>query len=170
MCAKSKTGKTSRKARPDKVKEKAEIAAFRRAIGVSEPTFADWRRMPGAPVTLDVEQWRAFIVENGLGVRGSRPMPAREAHLTDNVARRNRLLELEIQQKEGKLADRSEVDTMLTRMGSLQKTILYAKLERELPAKAVGRSAEEIATLGREFADELCAIFARGVEEWQNVG
>src|SRR3972149_1472287 len=91
MCAKSKTGKTSRKARPDKVKEKAEIAAFRRAIGVSEPTFADWRRMPGAPVTLDVEQWRAFIVENGLGVRGSRPMPAREAHLTDNVARRNRL-------------------------------------------------------------------------------
>lgn len=139
-------------------------------LHVSRPTLTAWRKLVGAPTEALFDPWKAFVEAEGLGVAGNRVSKVREQHLTSAIEKRNRLLDLEISQKEGRMADRFEVDTMLTRIGSLQKTILYAKLERELPAKAVGRSAEEIATLGREFADELCAIFARGVEEWQNVG
>lgn len=151
-----------------KKKKQDSWANLAQRLHVSRVSLTAWRKMPGAPATPDFDLWKDFVAENSLGIAGNRIGGQRETHLAAAVEKRNRLLDLEIAEKEGRMADRNQVNEMLTRVATLQKTILYAKLERELPAKAVGRTADEIARLGREFADELADIFARGIEEWRD--
>jgi hypothetical protein len=74
---------------------------------------------------------------------------------------------LQIAREERKSVDRGEVDAMLLNVASLQKAVLYPALERELPAKAEGKTAVEIAVIGREIADRICETLSGAVESWK---
>lgn len=152
--------------------EKVAFGAWKRLaaeLEVSHNTLITWRKKTDAPQTTDVEQWRAYVIANGLGLGGNHKGREREALLAASVEKRNRLLDLEIAREERKSVDRAEAEALFLHVASLQKTVLYAALERELPAKAEGRSASEIAVLGREMADRLCEIFAGPIDSWRSV-
>lgn len=136
-------------------------------LRVSAKTVDLWKRLPGAPAEPDYEQWKAFVKERGLGVVGNRVGKSRESLLTENLVKKNRLLDLEIANKERKSVDRGEVDSLLLHVAAMQKTVLFPALERELPPRAEGKTAAEIAILGREIGDRLCDVFTATIEAWK---
>jgi hypothetical protein len=136
-------------------------------LRVSRTAIHDWRQLPGAPQEPDPEKWKEFVQANGLGQAGNQTSGQREELLTIAVEKRNRLLDLQIAREERKSVDRGEVDAMLLNVASLQKTVLYPALERELPAKAEGKTAVEIAVIGREIADRICETLSGAVESWK---
>ena len=82
------------------------------------------------------------------------------------------LLDLKIARDRGAMIDRNVVETLLGAIATLQRSRLYSALEQELPGRVTGRDPAQVRVVGREIADELCAIFsdakARWVEELQN--
>jgi hypothetical protein len=137
-------------------------------LQVSKQSIARWRGLPGAPTEPDAPVWRAFIAENGLGVAGNRLSKQRESLLASSVEKKNRLLDIEIAQKERKTIERADVNKLLLRVASQQRAVLYAALEREYPGKVVGRTAAEVSLRGRELADRVCEIMDREIETWQS--
>ena len=136
-------------------------------LGVSIPTLANWRRLPESPKTPALKAWQDFVAQKELGLIGNFVGKGREELLKENLTKKNRLLDLEIANKERRSVDRAEVDSLLLHVGSLAKATLYPALERELPAKAEGRTAAEIALVGREIADRICEVFAANIEQWK---
>jgi hypothetical protein len=98
---------------------------------------------------------------------GGRTGKGREELLKENLTKKNRLLDLEIANKERKSVDRTEVDALLLHVATMQKTILFPALERELPPRAEGKTASEISVIGREIGDRLCEVFASTIEAWK---
>jgi len=127
----------------------------------------DWRKLPGAPQNPDIEAWSTYVSDNDLGVVGNRVSQDREELLREKLTKENRLLDLKIAREEKTSVDRAEVDALLLHIATMQKTVLYPALERELPAKAEGHTAAEISLIGREIGDRLCAIFTSQIESWQ---
>lgn len=123
--------------------------------------------MPNAPQSPDLESWRAFIDAHELGIVGNRVSKDREQLLKEKLEKENKLLDLKIAREEGTSIDRTAVDALLLHVATMQKTVLYPALERELPAKAEGRTAAEISLIGREIGDRLCAVFSSQIETWQ---
>lgn len=79
-----------------------------------------------------------------------------------------RLLLLEEAQKLKKMVDRSDVDALLSSMGSLQKAVLYASLGNEYPGKCVGLTSAEIKVYGLQLADRICQVFQRNSDNWMD--
>lgn len=136
-------------------------------LGVSVPSLTNWRKMEGAPKTPALKAWEEFVDANSLGVSGNRVGRGREELLKENLVKKNRLLDLEISEKEKKSVDRAEVDALLLHVATMQKTVLYPALERELPPRAEGKSASEISMMGRAIADRVCEIFTSSIESWK---
>ena len=139
-------------------------------LQVSRTAIHNWRKLEGAPQTPDYQKWREYIDLMELGVVGNRTSGGREELLKENLVKKNRLLDLDIAERERTVIDRGVIDSMLLRLGSLQKTVLYQKLEREMPAKAAahGAAVEPMQRLGREIADGLCELFGQEMDRWQN--
>lgn len=135
-------------------------------LKVSRQAVAKWKKIPGAPTAPNLSDWQAFVEEHQLGVVGNRVSKGREELLGENLTKKNRLLDLQIGREERSMVDRADVDQLLLHVGSLAKTTLYPAMERELPARAAGRSAAEIAVIGREIADRICEQMQRGFEAW----
>ena len=135
-------------------------------LRVSTNAISEWRKLPGAPDEPVLASWKPFIAENQLGVVGNRVAPRREALLESSVEKKNRLLDLEIARKEGRMVDRSSVDALHHAVFTRQKAVLFAALESEYPGKVVGRTASEIRMLGRQLAERICDVFSRDVEQW----
>jgi len=152
---------------PEKAEKEPGWGELAVQLKVARRVLFTWRRLPGAPETADLGIWKNFVEENSLGIAPNRVAPRRAELMEENLVKRNRLLDLEIAKQERSVIERAAVDALLLRVASMQKTILYQSLEREMPAKAAGRSAEEIAVLGRETADNLCEIFSREIEQWK---
>lgn len=135
---------------------------------VSTTAILAWRKLAGAPTVPDYDQWVAFRDEQELGIVGNRVDKGREELLKENLVKKNRLLDLEIAEKERKSVDRNAVNQMLLRMGSLIKTVSFQRLEHEMPAKALGMGApvEDMRRLGRETAEALCEVFAQEMDKW----
>lgn len=144
-------------------------AELGKRLRVSSQALSGWKKLPGAPTGYNVDEWKAFMDENQLGISGNRVVGTREGLLQENLVKKNRLLDLEIAEKEKKSIDRTLVNGLLLRLGSLQKTVLFQKLEKEMPAKAAahGAPAAEMAALGRETADALCELFTQEMDKWQ---
>lgn len=138
-------------------------------LGVSVQSIKNWRKREGAPETPDLEAWQAFVDEHELGVVGNRVDKGREELLKENLIKKNRLLDLEIAVKEKRSIDRQLVDALLLRLGSLQKTVLFQRLEKEMPVKAAvhGAPVAAMQALGRETADAICEIFNQEMDKWQ---
>lgn len=154
------------------VKSKDTWAKLAMKLGFTYETIRQWRELPDAPEVPDVERWKAYVETMGLGVVGNKTTKGREQLLKENLIKKNRLLDLEIELKERKVVDRAAVNQMLLRMASLQKTVVFQKLEHELPAKAVafGAPMEPMRTLGREAAEAICEIFAQEMDKWKGDG
>ena len=137
-------------------------------LRVSRTSIDTWRKMPDAPEVPDYERWKAFVEMNELGRPGNKPNLGREELLKENLVKKNRLLDLEIAVKEKQSIDRNLVNGLLLRLGSLQKTVLFQKLEKEMPAKAAAHGAPvaEMQILGRETADALCELFTQEMDKW----
>ncbi len=146
---------------------KATWGLLAKSLRVSRTAIDAWKKLPSAPSEPDPKAWKAFVTENGLGVVGNRLGRRREVLLEDSVSKKNRLLDIEIANKERRTVDREEVNKLLLHVGSQQKAVLFAALEREMPGKVVGRTASEISAEGRKLALRLCTIFTREVETWQ---
>ena len=150
----------------NKPRDSAGWPLLAKQCGISRQSLLVWRKLPGAPQTPDKAAWLAFIDENDLGQVGNRVSKDREELMRENLAKRNRLLDMEIAVKNRTMVDRASVDAMLLHVATMQKAVLFPALERELPAKAEGRPAAEISVLGREIGDRICAIFSSGIQSW----
>ncbi len=136
-------------------------------LRVNRTTIWEWRKLEGAPQTANYKAWQEFIAQRELGLASNKTSRGREELLKENLVKKNRLLDLDIANKERKSVDRSEVDALLLHVATLQKTVLFPALENELPAKAEGKSAAEIRVLGREIGDRICDIFSSAIEAWK---
>ena len=139
-------------------------------LGFSVQSLKNWRKREGAPQTPDLDAWETYIDVQQLGIAGNRTSDSREDLLKENLKKKNRLLDLQIAREERQSIDRTVVDQLFLRLASLQKTVLYQHLEKQMPAKAVGHGAaiEPMQKLGREIADALCEIFNQEMDRWQN--
>lgn len=78
--------------------------------------------------------------------------PLKEQKLEQEV----RYLRLKGDREERRMIPRSEVDALLLHIATRQKTLLYQRLETELPPKLDGLSAAETRPILRKVADDIC--------------
>jgi hypothetical protein len=83
------------------------------------------------------------------------------------LERENKKLDLELDRLGKKMVLIKEVDQLHLHIGSLQKAILIAKLEREMPVRTEGKTAPEKVLIGRAIVDELCDIFSQRIDQWK---
>jgi hypothetical protein len=86
----------------------------------------------------------------------------------ENLEKQNRRLDIEIKKIEGEMIEMSEVDGAFMRIGLLLKAILFGALEQELPAKASGKTPEEIRLIARDIGDRMCECYAAERDQWHH--
>ena len=120
-----------------------------------------WSKMDGAPQAYpdgshDLAAWQKFVESRGL-----KPVEGDELNRgrlqAENLQRKNALLEIEIDEKLGKLIPVSEVEVEVTRMVHQFKGMIYTKLENALPPILEGMRAADIQIKQREA---IAAAFA----------
>ena len=140
------------------------------SLGCSRASLYIWLKMEGAPSTSntkrhDIDAWEKFINSRGL-----KPVEGDELNRgrlqAENLQRKNALLEIEIDEKLGKLIPVVEVETEVTRMVHQFKSLIYTKLENELPPILEGMKAADIQIKQREAIAEAFAILEE--DKWRN--
>jgi hypothetical protein len=142
-------------------------AGLAKRLHVTRAALSAWSNLDGAPLGWDYDEWRAFMKDQSLGVSGNRTSADKEELQKEKLRGEIRLNELKIAKEERTSVSRADVDALLLHIATMQRTVLYPALERELPPRAEGRTAAEIGLVGREIADRLCDIFAASVESWK---
>jgi len=84
-----------------------------------------------------------------------------------NLERQNRRLEIEIKKIEGEMIEVREVREMFMRVALLLKSILFGALEQELPAKASGKTPEEIRMIARGIGDRMLDCLRNEQGTWE---
>ena len=135
-------------------------------LQVSRVSLTAWRKLPEAPEVPDLERWQAFIEVMELGISSNRMSKSREELIKEKLTKENRLLEIKIAEAEKKMVSRAAVDALLLHVSTLAKATMYPALERELPPKVAGRTAEEVSLIGREMADRICEQMQRDITAW----
>ncbi len=140
------------------------------ALGVTHPTIGNTRkRFPETcPKGYDVDEWRRFFDENGIG-EGNVVSKDREHWLTQQAEYRAKLLAIEHQKAEGAIVYKSDLDARDVRIAIAQKSALYEILTTELPVKSEGKTAVEIRALNRDAADRVCSVMQQRLAEWSEV-
>lgn len=133
-------------------------------LGVSRQTLFHWRKLANAPAAPDLEPWEIFVEENDLGT-GKKLSKEREMLLTERVRNQNRLLEIQIAEKERTVVSRAALVAVFTRVAATQRQILYQALVTEYPAQVEGRTMAEIRVLGRDTADRICGLMVALADE-----
>lgn len=142
--------------------------ALARALRISHTAISGWRQKFGAlaPRGHDVEEWRGFMLENGLGVAGNRVSKDREHWLTRAAEFRAKLLELEEQRVRGEIITRAEVNRLHLHVATSARSLLLQALETELPVRCDGLSAAAMRPIMRETVDRVIERLAPLVEEF----
>lgn len=130
--------------------------ALARSLGFTTRSLRDWRKLPGAPTEPDLAAWQAFIDANDLGTAGNRVGAGREELLKEKLRKEIELAGIKIDKERRRSIPRSEVDALLLHIATRQKTLLYQRLETELPPKLDGLSAAETRPILRKVADDIC--------------
>jgi hypothetical protein len=78
-------------------------------------------------------------------------------------------LKIELERDEGLWVTRSAVDELHGRTAHGLRSLLYSKLENEMPPKCAGFDALALRKYGRELADELVTRLAQDVDKWNPV-
>lgn len=143
----------------------ADVARF---WGVSRQMVQSWVGM-GMPLdNLPVaEAWRnerAKATGYEIGSAG-KAITGKDAKERLAIAQA-RLAEIKVDKELGQMIDRKEVDSLFSRVALSQKQMLFARLERELPAKITGLGVTEIREQCKAVADEICDIMQSNIDEW----
>lgn len=141
-------------------------AFLARNIGVSVTSLSAWAKLPGAPATWDPQAWKEFMAASNLGLKGNKVRGERETWLNKKLERETRLLDLKIAKEEGNYIERTAANEFMLHVATMQKTVLYQRLGRELGARGEGKSAAELNALGQAIADEICTIMVNGLEQF----
>ena len=137
------------------------IVELAKELGVTRASVYIWQKMDGSPTVKsnnrhDLSEWRAFVTSRGLKAAEGDELN-RGRLQAENLQRKNALLEIEIDEKLGKLIAVSEVEVEVTRMVHQFKGMIYTKLENELPPILEGMRAADIQIKQREA---IAAAFA----------
>jgi hypothetical protein len=141
-----------------------ELAA---SLGFSVTSVRHWARRPDAPQGYEVAAWRAYILENGLGVVGNRVSGEREALLIAIGKENLATARARRRKEEGSAVDAAVVDAFLGDMAMRARLKLYDAMMNQLPGKVVGRLPAEVREVGRKIADSLCEEFENAEERFR---
>lgn len=133
------------------------------ALRCDQRTLARWQKLPGAPKSLEVDEWREFVEAHGLG----RDTTKTKTQLQEELLRRDiKLRDLKIARDEGKTVLVSEVREMLARMAAQHALLMRTKYDTELPARLMGKDIVAIRAEIVATSDEVCDVVNRGLTEW----
>ena len=122
-------------------------------LGVSAFSLHRWRHLEGAPVGPDLEEWKRFKAQRGLGRDRATPeLATLRAELLGEQIQRERARNA---REAGEVVDRDVVETMLVTLGQKLDLLLRLKLEVELPSRCVGKSIAELGIEGATLLEEI---------------
>lgn len=132
-----------------------------KALEVTRPTLATWRKVAGAPSEPDLVAWQKWAESNRARLAGSK-------ELRDEKTRHEiELLKAKLDREHRKVISRDEVNKLLLTVATRQRSQLYQFLETEAPPKLDGLPAAQMRPLLREMADSICDTMAKLVEDFQ---
>ena len=122
-------------------------------LEVSHQGLHLWRQLEGAPATADLEAWKAFKTEQGLGsVRATGELNSLKADLLREQIRQVRAKN---QREAGEVIAAEVVDDMLVTLAQKLDLLLRLKLEVELGQLVIGKNAAEVNVEGGLILDEI---------------
>lgn len=134
-----------------------------RLLSISPYTFYEWRKrfedfpQPNPAGLFNAEDLRAFQDSHpdlGQG-KSNKVTGAREVAMTENIEKRNILLDLQIAEAEGRVVPGDKVVEYFVRERTLILESLRKRLLSEIPAEAAGKQPGKIAQLLRDALDEF---------------
>lgn len=140
-----------------------------RRLKVSRPTLDRLLARQGAPSPNPAKRYSLDELTRFIAAQGESSVDTlRSARLVE-VQLRCEKLRRELDRDAGLTVLRSEVDELHGRMAHGLRSLLYCKLENELPPKCAGYDALALRKYGRELADELVTRLAQDVDKWNPV-
>ena len=138
-----------------------------RALKIHRAQLDTFLSKPGAPSPdakkrYDTKAVAAWIAES----RGTGSTDSLKAARLVEVRLRCEKLRRELDRDAGVTIPRVEVEALHGKLAVNLRSLLYFKLEEELPAKAAGYSALQLRIAGREMADELVGRLAQHIDTW----
>lgn len=143
-----------------------------KALGITERSLGDWKKQPGFPDTsagydIDaIQRWREAHQRKG-SVESDQMLVVNKAIKLEKLKetqRKNRLLELEIQEEEGKLLPRhlyeAFIASLLSGLGDWCEQ-LPSLIETEVPAKYGKKVRTRIEKELRDMRDRLAEELKR---------
>jgi hypothetical protein len=142
---------------------KAEAA---RRLTVSRPTLDRLLARQGAPSPTAAKRYSLDDLTRFIAAQSESSVDTlRSARLVE-VQLRCEKLRRELDRDAGVTIPRVEVEALHGKLAVNLRSLLYFKLEEELPAKAAGYSALQLRIAGREMADDLVSRLAQGIDTW----
>jgi hypothetical protein len=137
-----------------------------RDLGITRPTLDRILSRPGAPSPNAAKKYEASALSSFVeSQRSSGLDPLRNARLREVELRCEKLRrELDLTAKKTIL--RADVDAFHGLLSQRLRSLLYFKLETELPPKLAGCDALNIRQNLRALADELVGRLAKDVDAW----
>jgi hypothetical protein len=131
-----------------------------KALEVTRPTLAAWRKTPGAPSAPNLESWQKWAEENRTRMGGTK-------ELRDEKTRHEiKLLKAKLDREERRVIPRDDVNRLHLDISTRQRSMLYQFMESELPPLLDGMSAVQMRPILRERADMICDAMADLVEKF----
>lgn len=135
------------------------------ALGVTVRGLRDWRKLPGAPATPNVESWKSFVETNDLGLAGNRVGNEREELLCQKLRGDIKLQDLKIEKEQRRLVDIEEVSAFVVNLLLGVKQTCY-QMARELPRQIIGDDLAEAQAKAEPYADEVMNELQGQIEKW----
>jgi hypothetical protein len=134
-------------------------------LEVSHQGLHLWRQLEGAPATADLEAWKAFKTERGLGrVRATGELNSLKADLLREQIRQVRAKN---EREAGEVIAAEVVDDMLVTLAQKLDLLLRLKLEVELGQRVIGKNAAEVNVEGGVILDEIREVINSNIALFQ---
>jgi hypothetical protein len=135
------------------------------SLEVSHQSLHLWRQLEGAPESADLEAWKAFKTERGLGrVRATGELNTLKADLLREQIRQVRAKN---QREAGESIAKEVVDDMLATLSQKLDLLLRLKLEVELGQRVIGKNAAEVNVEGGVILDEIREVINSNIALFQ---
>ena len=134
-------------------------------LEVSHQGLHLWRQLEGAPATADIEAWKAFKTEQGLGrVRATGELNSLKADLLREQIRQVRTKN---QREAGEVIAAEVVDDMLVTLAQKLDLLLRLKLEVELGQRVICKNAADANVEGALIVDEISEVINSNIASFQ---
>lgn len=124
-----------------------------------------WRKLPGAPDTPDVEVWKSYIEANDLGLGGNRVGSDREQLLCAKLEKEIKRLDINIEKDMRQLVSIDDVSAFVASLLLGVKQTVY-QMARELPRQIVGDELAEAQAKAQPYADQVMVDLQGMVAGW----